>query len=57
MPVLILFGQAGFPGCFLLKQKSEIIPVEPGQGNACEGKVIIKTFLISIPSLFLTLKT
>jgi hypothetical protein len=35
---------------------TEIIPVEPGQGNACEGKESGYTFLNSIPSYFLMVK-
>jgi hypothetical protein len=47
--------QAGVPGCSsrLKAECSEIKPVEPGQGNACEGKEYFRfTFLNSISLLF-----
>jgi hypothetical protein len=45
-----------FPGCRKGKtEPAEIIPVEPEQGNACEGKVIIP-LLLSFLFLLLTFK-
>lgn len=48
------FGQAGFPGCSRVISGSEIIPVRPGQGNACEGKEYKQylSFLNSVSLLF-----
>lgn len=47
-----------FPGCFRLCPVTEIKPVEPGQGNACEGKDIVDVPLLHrVPSYFLTVKS
>jgi hypothetical protein len=47
-----------FPGCFRLRSVTEIKPVEPGQGNACEGKDSTSVPLPRrVASCFLTLKS
>jgi hypothetical protein len=47
-----------FPGCFRQRSATEIKPVEPGQGNACEGKDIVEFPLLHrVASCFLTLKS
>jgi len=45
-----------FPGCFRLRSVTEIKPVEPGQGNACEGKKLNSFFNAAFPLHFLIKK-